>query len=106
MHSDLPEQEEQRRDPIPSATTESPDRVSGRFLTDFFRALDRLGLPAVDLLGDLPVPLGEHGEVTESVEWDHFVEFMRRLGRAVGGPSELEQVSARLGPLKPAKALA
>ncbi len=86
-------------------TTTDPSRVSGRFLTDLFRVLEDRGLPASELLGDLPIVRGEHGEVTRAVEWDHFVEFMRRLSRAVGGPAELERCAARLGPMKPARAL-
>lgn len=99
------------RDPLDTfeqeaaGTTTDPSRVSGRFLTDLFRVLDAKGLPSSKLLGDLPIALGEHGEVVGSVEWDHFVEFMRRLSRAVGGAAELERVATRLGPMKPARAL-
>ena len=88
-----------------AGATGVPSRVSGRFLTDLFRFLDAKGLPSSKLLGDLPIALGEHGEVVDPVEWDYFVEFMRRLSRAVGGAAELERVAARLGPLKPTRAL-
>ncbi|MEM9177779.1 MAG: PAS domain S-box protein [Myxococcota bacterium] len=88
-----------------AGTTTDPNRVSGRFLTDLFRVLDGQDLPSRELLGDLPIPLGEHGEVLGTVEWDPFAEFLRRLSRAVGGPSELARVAAQLGPMKPARAL-
>ena len=89
-----------------AGTTEDLDKVSGRFLSDFFRALERKGLPASELLGDLPVALGERGDVTEPVEWDHFVEFMRRLARSLGSPSEVERCGETIGDLEPARLLA
>lgn len=106
MHSDSTERDNRRTAaPDEAGTTTDPSRVSGRFLTDLFRVLEEQGLPASELLGDLPIARGERGEVAQAVEWDHFVEFMRRLSRALGGPAELERCAARLGPMKPARAL-
>lgn len=106
MHPEDPERAaRRRRQRTEGGTTEDPNRVSGRFLSDFFRALERQGLPASEILGDLPVALGEDGDVTEPVEWDHFVELMRRLGRALGGPAEVERCGATLAELKPARAI-
>lgn len=102
MHSDSTERQDLAHD---AGTTTDPGRVSGRFLTNLFRMLEDRGIPASELLGDLPVRPGDRGEVTQSVEWDHFVEFMQRLCRAVGGPAELERCAARLGPRKPARGL-
>ena len=103
MQSDSSEREDDQAGD--AGTTTDPSKVSGRFLSDLFRVLERQGLPAGELLGDLPVTLGENGEVIEAVDWDHFVEFMKRLSHAVGGPAELERCAARLGPMKPARAL-
>ena len=103
MHSDSTERQDDLADG--ADTTSDPGRVSGRFLTNLFRVLEDRGLPASELLGDLPILLGDRGEIAQSIEWDDFVEFMQRLCRAVGGPAELERCAAQLGPMKPAGAL-
>ena len=79
-----------------SDTTEDADRVSGRFLSDFFRSLERGGVPATELLGDLPIPLDETGRVARSVDWLDFVEFMKRLEHHVGGRRELESCGEKI----------
>jgi len=91
---------------IPTETTQNAHEVSGRFLGDFFRALERQGIPVTELLGDLPIPLGENGQIGGPVEWAHFCEFMRRLGREVDGPAGLEQCGEMITQLAPSKALA
>ncbi len=88
-----------------AGTTQDERFVSGRFLSDFFRALARQDIAVSDLIGDLPIPLGENGDVPAPVAWDHFVEFMRRLGRTLGGPAEIERCGGLLGGMKPARAL-
>ncbi|MBJ18592.1 MAG: hypothetical protein GY910_18290 [bacterium] len=66
-------------------TSQNARFVSGRFLSDFFGALERQGIPASGLLGDLPICTGERGEVLGSVEGNHFADFMRRLEFEVEG---------------------
>lgn len=88
-----------------NGSTEDRREVSGRFLTDFLRTLEGNGFPGFELLGDLPIRRGEQGEIAAPVDWDHFVEFMRRLGHAVGGPAEIERCAESMGPLAPRKAL-
>lgn len=78
-----------------SDTTEEAGLVSGRFLTDFFRSLERNGVPARQLLGDLPIPLDETGRVTQAVDWVDFVDFMKRLEHHAGGMDELEACGER-----------
>ena len=97
--------EESDRSRRSDAGTAQDERfVSGRFLGDFFRALARQDVAVTDLIGDLPIPLGENGDVPEPVEWDHFVEFMRRLARTLGGPAEVERCGGLLDVMKPARA--
>lgn len=79
--------------------------VSGRFLTDLLRTLERAGQPGFELLGDLPIPRGERGEIPRPVEWAHFAEILSRLGRAVGGGNELQKISGEMGPMAPGRAL-
>ena len=79
--------------------------VSGRFLTDFLGTLERHSIPAVQLLGDLPIPHDQGRLMGSRVEWADFVEFMKRLERHVGGPVELDALGARIDELKPASAL-
>ncbi len=87
------------------ATTEEPGLVSGRFLSDLFRSLERHNVPATQLLGDLPIPVDETGRVTRSVEWTDFSHFMKRLEHFVDGPEGLEACGERIGELKPARTL-
>jgi PAS domain S-box-containing protein len=79
--------------------------VSGRFLTDFFAALERRGIPARELLGDLPVRVGDGGKVAGPVDWNHFVDFMKRLEHRVGGAAGIESCGEAIGILAPAIAL-
>ena len=79
MHPDTQEQDFE--------TTQNANEVSGRFLSDLFGALERQGFPASGLLGDLPIPVSESGAIVGPVEWNDFCEFLRRLGRAVDGPT-------------------
>ena len=67
------------RTEIIADSSHDPGFVSGRFLSDFFGALEGQGILPSELLGDLPVPLDEHGQVSGPVDWDHFADFMRRL---------------------------
>jgi PAS domain S-box-containing protein len=90
---------------IRRATAEEPGFVSGRFLSDFFSALERSGVPITQLLGDLPIPIGAAGEVTAPVEWNHFADFMARLERHVEGPDGLEACGEMICDLKPASML-
>ncbi len=90
---------------LTSGTTESIELVSGRFLTDFFGALERQGIPARELVGDLPIPI--HGDVILApVSWDAFAEFMRRLSHASGGEAGIERCGEMLEVLAPSRALA
>lgn len=80
---------------------EEPRFVSGRFLNDLMRALTRSSVPAVDLVGDLPIPVTDGATIVGAVEWMHFAEFMKRLGRRVGGEEGLEACGGlvyQLGP--------
>ena len=79
--------------------------VSGRFLSDLFRTLEREGLPARSLVGDLPVDVDERGEIDHAVDWDVFVDLMKRLEVAVDGPAGLEHCGELIGKLAPAGAL-
>ena len=56
MHSDSTERQDDLADG--ADTTSDPGRVSGRFLTNLFRVLEDRGLPASELLGDLPILSG------------------------------------------------
>jgi PAS domain S-box-containing protein len=96
-----------RTDPIhlDNSTTQEPGRVSGRFLSDFFASLERNHIPAKQLLGDLPIPIGESGRVTRSIEWNDFAALMKRLEHHLGGPDELERCGELVGELKPMRAL-
>ena len=71
------------------STTEEAGLVSGRFLSDLFNSLEKHGVPATQMLGDLPIPIDETGKVTRSVEWVDFTNFMKRLEHHVGGPEGL-----------------
>jgi len=86
-------------------TTEEAGLVSGRFLSDLFRSLERQGVPATQLLGDLPIPIDEAGRVTRRVEWADFADFMKRLEHHVGGPEGLEACGEQIGDLKPKRTL-
>ena len=86
-------------------TTEEPGYVSARFLTDFFSALSRRGIAATDLIGDLPIFVDAQGRVTRIVEWDHFVDFLRRLEHQVEGAEGLERLGELICEMKPARAL-
>jgi len=89
-----------------TGTGEGCNRVSGRFLTDLFRALERHGVPASRLLGDLPVPRGETDAIiTGPVEWWIFTDFMKRLEREVGGPEGVEACGDFIAELEPAAVL-
>ncbi len=81
------------------------NQVSGRFLTDFFRVLERHGVPASQILGDLPVPRGEADAIAGPVEWSVFAEFMKRLEREVGGPEGVEACGGFIAELEPAAVL-
>jgi PAS domain S-box-containing protein len=87
------------------ATSEEPGLVSGRFLSDLFNSLERHGIPATQMLGDLPIPIDESGRVTQPIEWADFADFMKRLEHHVGGPEGLEACGERIGELKPARTL-
>lgn len=63
--------------------------VSGRFLTPFFHALARHGVPPTALLGDLPIAIDDDGRVLSPVHWDVFCELLRRLEHQVEGPERL-----------------
>ena len=90
---------------IAEGTTEEAQLVSGRFLSDFFRVLEGQGIPASELLGDLPIPIGEGGRVRSSVDWNLFAELMKRLENRLGGPTGLEACGALIGEMAPAAAL-
>ena len=84
--------------------------VSGRFLTDFLGALERQGISGSQLIGDLPIPITDTGVsptrvAVSQVEWPDFVEFMKRLERAIGGAAELEACGSAIDEMKPAAAL-
>ena len=87
------------------STTEEPGLVSGRFLSDLFRSLERHNVPATQLLGDLPISVDETGRVTRSVEWTDFAAFMKRLENFVDGPEGLEACGERIAELRPARTL-
>ncbi|MHA7838699.1 MAG: PAS domain S-box protein [bacterium] len=91
-----------------SAQTAEPraaGRVSGRFLTDLFRVLERHDVPAFSLLGDLPVPRSENGAIVDFVDWSTFTDLMQRLERELGGPEGMEACGGLIGELEPAGAL-
>ena len=79
--------------------------VSGRFLNDFLRAIARWQIDVDALLGDLPVGWSGSQRQHELVEWDLFVELMRRLERRVQGPQGLEDLGELIAGLKPARTL-
>ncbi len=93
------------RDQEARVTNEAPGFVSGRFLSDLFRSLERHNVPATQMLGDLPIPVDQTGRVTQPVEWSDFADFMKRLEHHVGGPEGLEACGERVGEFKPAWAL-
>lgn len=86
-------------------TTEEPGLVSARFLSDFFRSLERHNVPVTQMLGDLPITVDEVGKVARSVEWAAFTDFMKRLEHHLGGPEGLEDCGERITKFKPARAL-
>ncbi|MAG30927.1 MAG: hypothetical protein CL908_08565 [Deltaproteobacteria bacterium] len=88
-----------------TATAQDSGLISRRFLTEFLGVLRRQGLPVTDLLGDLPIPIGERGEITGPTEWPRFVDFMQRLERHLGGPEGLERCGELIGSLQPASLL-
>lgn len=88
-----------------SGTTDSKDHVSARFLTDFFGALERQGMPVRELVGDLAIPFDD-ADVLGPVAWETFAEFMRRLGHATGGEAGMERCGETLEHLAPSRALA
>ena len=79
--------------------------VSGRFLADLLQVLERRGIPAIQLIGDLPIRLTDGGLTDSHVEWSDFVEFMKRLEHQLGGPEALEACGAGIGEMKPATIL-
>lgn len=81
------------------------ENVSGRFLTDLLETLERRGIAAAQLVGDLPIPLDGSRITVSRVDWSAFVEFMKRLEHALGGPEGLEACGEWIGELKPAAAL-
>ncbi len=85
-------------------TTRDTGLVSGRFLSDLLCALERQGIPANELLGDLPISLDERGEIRGIVEWNDFTDFMRRLEHQVGGKAGLETCGELIGQLAPSTA--
>lgn len=87
-------------------TEPSPSReVSVRFLADFFRILDDRGIPVSQLLGDLPIGRSDDGSVVGPVDWNDFVELMKRLQLQVGGATGLERLGAAITETKPAATL-
>jgi PAS domain S-box-containing protein len=80
-------------------------RVSGRFLNDFCRTLERGGIPIRDLIGDLPIPPQGGVEIDTPIEWDVFSELLQRLDATVDGPAGLERCGEMIGELAPAGAL-
>ncbi len=84
-----------------TGTAEGAQLVSGRFLTDFFRSLERHGIPATQLLGDLPISLDETGRISQAVDWVDFVDFMKRLEHHAGGLDELEACGEQICNLEP-----
>ena len=60
-----------------AGTTEEAGFISGRFLSDFFRSLERHGIPATQLLGDLPITVDEAGRILQPVDWVDFTPFAR-----------------------------
>jgi PAS domain S-box-containing protein len=81
------------------------NHVSGRFLTDLLGTLERHGVSADQMIGDLPIPLDQSRITVSQVDWLDFVEFMKRLEHAVGGPSGLEECGACVREMKPGAAL-
>jgi PAS domain S-box-containing protein len=79
--------------------------VSGRFLSDFLASLERQDIGVQQLIGDLPIPRDDSRITAPRVEWGDFVEFMKRLEVALGGPARLEDCGAQIGELKPAATL-
>lgn len=88
-----------------AAETPPPREVSPRFLADFFRILEKQSIPVSQLLGDLPIGRVDEGAGLATVDWDDFVEFMRRLEVHVGGEAGLQAIGASIGEAKPAAAL-
>ena len=87
------------------ATADESGWVSCRFLSDLISSLERHNVPAMQLLGDLPIPIDEAGRVTRSVEWADFANFMQRLEHNVGGPEGLEVCGERVSELRVAPTL-
>lgn len=65
-------------------------RVSDRFLSSLFSALEKHGISPTGLLGDLPIAVDESGRVLDPVQWDLVCDLMRRLEHHVGGAEGLE----------------
>ena len=97
MHTERPE--------LTIETLQGPNLVSARFLSDLFCTCELQGFSAPTLAGDLPISLGEGGDVIAAVEWNVFCDFMRRLGHQVGGARGLEHCGETLGQLAPARVL-
>jgi PAS domain S-box-containing protein len=75
----------------PFDESEAIPQVSRRFLAALFVAIQQQHISVDQLVGDLPIVIDEQGRVVDPVEWDHFVQFMQRLSRRVGGRRGLEQ---------------
>jgi PAS domain S-box-containing protein len=92
-----------------NAETGHPTRhetdVSGRHLTELIAALERRGIPAISLVGDLPIPLPGSIDAHDDVDWLDYIEFMRRLGHQVGGDEGLERCGALGAELKSTRML-
>ena len=84
---------------------EASSHVSQRFLAALFVALDRQHISVDQLIGDLPITVDEQGRVVDPIDWDHFVEFMQRLSRQVGGRQGLERCGQTLASQFSAKRL-
>jgi PAS domain S-box-containing protein len=79
--------------------------VSGHFLADFLQTLDGHGLDVDALLGDLPVRWMRTDVRNALVEWDLFVELIRRLERRAGGEEGLEHLGELMADMKPSPVL-
>ena len=93
------------RDMIAEDQSTEPHKVSGRFLSDLFRALEKRDIPARRLVGDLPIRLGESGDVLGDVDWNHFRDVMGRLERHLDGPAGLDACGDVIRDLAPGAAL-
>ena len=79
-----------------STSTGEPGFVSGRFVSNFLGAMDRDGIPTTELLGDLPIDVGDSGRVARPVEWAVFADFLKRLEHHLGGPDALEACGEKI----------